>query len=94
MNVDHCLNQLGELLDLFIPEDHHRAPSWLQPPYIDDLEAMLLRLRSEGATAKQIQAYIFGAWMISRPVPLTAEKHQLEAIASFIDEWFLRQSIA
>jgi len=94
VNADHCLNELGELLDLFIPEDHRQAPSWLQTPYIDDLEAMLLRLRSEGATAKQIHAYIFGAWMISRPVPLTSEKHQLAAFASFIVAWFLRQNIA
>jgi hypothetical protein len=91
VTTDDCLNEFGGLLDLFVPEDHSQASSWQQVPYVNDLKSMLSRLRSAGATARQIQAYMFGAWMISRSIPTTCERHRLEGIAAYIDEWFLKR---
>ncbi len=91
MTTDDCLNELGGLLDLFVPEDHSQAISWQQVPYVNDLESMLSRLLSAGGAAQQIQAYMFVAWMISCSIPTTCERHRLKEIAALIDEWFLNR---
>lgn len=93
MQVDGYLNQLGDLLHQFFPDDHSRGPAWHQSPYVDDLGALLRLLRSGGASAKEIGDYIYGPWMITRPVPTTDEKQQLEAIHTFIEDWFRRHAV-